>query len=96
MKRSIQHYTQRREHLVRLAAYQRDEMIDAATPWSRAARKIDSGIATLRTSPYPLSAILAVAVALTLAKPKLVSRWTKRVWLGFKMVQSVRAQRRSS
>jgi YqjK-like protein len=96
MMRSIEHYTQRREHLVRQAAHLRDELIDVGAPWSSAAQRIDSGIAALRASPYPPSAILAVAAALTIAKPKLVSSWAKWLWFGVKMLQSVHTHKQSS
>ncbi|MGB8339925.1 MAG: YqjK family protein [Burkholderiales bacterium] len=96
MIRSIQHYAERRERLVRLAALQRDDLIAAAGPWSRAARSIDSGIARLRASPYPPSAMFAMAAALMIVKPKLVSRWARWIWFGVKMYQSVRTQKRMS
>jgi YqjK-like protein len=93
MKGSAQRYSARREHLVRQAARQRHELLRVVRPWATAAGSIDSGVATLRASPYPPSAMVAVAAALLVWRPKTVLRWTRRVWLGFNLYQTIRTQK---
>jgi YqjK-like protein len=94
MKRSTHRYSERRERLVRQAAQQRHELVRALRPWARAAGSIDSGIANLRASPYPPSAIVAVAAALLVLRPQMVLRWTRRLWFGLNMYQTLRMQKR--
>jgi YqjK-like protein len=94
MMRSTQRYSERRVHLVRQAARQRHELMRAVRPWATAASNVDSGIAALRASPYPPSAILAVAAALLVWRPGRVLRWTRRMWFGLNVYQTLHMQKR--
>jgi hypothetical protein len=86
----MRRYAERREQLVRLTKRQRQDLVHAAMPWSSAAHKLDGGIAALRASPFPPAAVAATAAAIMVWRPRTVLRWTRRVWFGLKLLQSLR------
>lgn len=94
MKRPAGHHAKRRDHLVHRLAQQRHEIAHAFVPWSKAASKIDRGIASLATSPVLPGATVALAAVALVWRPKVLFGWMRRAWLGMTLYKTIRAQKR--